>query len=256
MTLIEVLVSMTILLMAFMILFNLFHACLRYNSRLENRVLASVIAGKTVEEIRNWAWTESSGLYNFDSDWHSYSGLCRADAEHPGYQVRVVVRDMESLSPCVTIEDGFPEQRTLSSSLKKVKVTVSWDPLDSARQFDLYSVIREPPRTFDRITIGAAIPLPPELAPNETAKFIASAWDTGGRELADLFFKWYVHPIDGNGTLTYESRDGKRATFCNKVMLPDGSWGYSGGSCKVYAQARYRGVTKIEYSQEIRLATP
>jgi prepilin-type N-terminal cleavage/methylation domain-containing protein len=257
-TLVETMISLTILLVACLLVFNLFHASLRYSSRVESQVLASIIAGKIMEEVRSWAWTDPGTGYNFHSSWSTWSGVAGTDDEHPEYHVRVDVRDAVFRSPCSTLEAPHYVERILLTSAKKVKVTVWWDENHPDRNVSTTTIIREPPKAFQAgtVTVAPSSPIPNPLPMNSSVSFTAAARDSGGNIMNDIFFKWYVEPIDGNGTMTAEARDGSTATFTNKVLLPDGTWGHTGGTCKVKARAVYRGIEKWGSSAVIHLGGP
>ncbi len=81
--------------------------------------------------------------------------------------------------------------------------------------------------------------------------FVARAYDSDNQEIKDLFFRWYVEPLDGHGTLTAQKRDGTGATFTNVYTDKDGDKRYTGGTCRVKARTVYQGEEKWGVSAAI-----
>jgi Tfp pilus assembly protein PilV len=259
-TLHETMVAIVILMIAFMLVFNLLHTSLRYGRRVESQIFASIIAEKKMEEIRDWATQKSGTQYNFESNWSYYSGSVQADSGFPEYKVSVSVRDALLLSPCDAVEAASPgSARRLSGSAKKVKVTVSWDSSDPTKGISILSLIREPPRTFATMTVASVSAIPNPLSRDASVQFSAKARDNNGNVINDMILVWYVEPMTGNGTVE-QSSDGSTATFCNHIRMADGSWGHSpenppgnNPKCKVKARAVYCGVEHWAESAEITL---
>jgi hypothetical protein len=229
---------MVILVIAFLLVFSLFQASIRYSNRIETQAMASLIAEKKIEEVRDWAKLKTGTAYNYDTEWSPYSGIVKADTDYPEYQVKVEVRGFLLTSPCASFETAYPgEEKKLYSSSKKVKVTVTCDPDHPDRQVSLTTLIREPRRTFSSMTVTPVVStIPNPLPKDSTVDFMVTVKDANGNEIKDLFYRWYIEPYTnngalepGNGTITYQARHEGRSTFANKVRLPNGTWGYTGG---------------------------
>lgn len=254
-TLIETLISMVVLTIAFMLVFTLFQGALRYSSWIETRNTATAVAERKIEEIRGWAWTKPGTLYNFDSNWSIYSAVSAADSEYPEFTVRCDARGTSLFSPSKSFEESYSTQKKLiASSAMKVKVTVSWDQSAQTKQISLVSLVREPPRGFSSMQIvPIAAPHPSPLSKGASVQFTANAYEADGTTLLkDIFFLWYVNPATGNGTIE-QDHTGSVATFYNKVRLYDGSTGYTGGACTVKARTVYYGVEYWAESATITL---
>lgn len=260
-TLVETLVAMTILLVAFMLVFNLFHATLRYGSMVEKQVFASVIATRKLEEIRKWSGTHLTQGYNYDTDWSYYSGVSSPDTENPDYTVKVAVRNASLRSPSTAYEASNPsDQKGLGSSCRKVKVTVSWDPLNPSKSLSLTSLVKDPVRTLrasNPLVVTPKTSIAGSLVRDGEFSFSADIYDADNLPVKDALFMWYAYPMDGNGTVT-QARNGSLAAIYNFVYAPDPVLGtirkYTGGTCKVMVRAVYAGVEKTAYSDTITLA--
>jgi Tfp pilus assembly protein PilV len=275
-SIIETMIAMVVLVGAFMLVFTLFHASLRYTNRVEKRVFASIIAEKKLEEIRSWASKKAAVGYNYDSDWSTYSGACGPDPGNPEYIVSVTARNSSIDSPSRSFEAllALPEKKRLHSAVKKVRVSVAWDPHDPAKSLSFTTLVKEPVRSFrnprftidnsrspatDPIVVSAAS-IPDPLPRDGTVSFTALAYDSENNVICDLFFLWYVQPITdpatgvaGNATIT-QAHNGSSATLVNKVILPGGAVGYTGGKCLVKARAVYGGIEQWGSSEVINLA--
>jgi Tfp pilus assembly protein PilV len=263
-TLVETLVSMTVLIIAFLLVFNLFHASLRYGSDIEKQVFASVIATKKIEDIRKWSSTRAAGRYNFNSDWSAYSGVTGADHENPEYRVAVEVRDVSLESPSSALETAHAasDRRRLTSSAKKVRVTVSWEARNATKTLSVVSFVKEPIRSLRASNPVVVTPLSviPATVPRDgVVDFAADAYDTDDLVIDDVKFAWYVDPADGNGSVT-PSHDGRTGVFANYVEVPNPSPPpaatrlYTGGACRVKARIVYAGVEQWGTSSPINLA--
>ncbi len=260
MSLVETLMAMVLLVFAFMLVFTLFHASLRYGLHVQQRVFASTIAARKMDEIRRWAWTKAPTGWNFHSDWTDVSGVTAPDAEHAGFYTSVDALDATLDTPGSFFESGYPlaERRRLTASVQKVRIRVYWDapPLDERRSLLLVSLVREPPRAFrevDPIVITAAVSIPDPLPQDGTVSLSARAYDAENQQIPDVFFRWYVEPKTGQGTITSEDRDGKNAVFCNKYRLITGAWTHTGGTCRVKVRAVCMGVEKWALTDIINL---
>ncbi|MEW6283748.1 MAG: hypothetical protein AB1758_34370 [Candidatus Eremiobacterota bacterium] len=250
-TLAEAVLASFILLAGFLVLFNLFHAALRYGTWVEHQSLATLVAEKTLDELRAWSQDSSGGGFNYDGSWSTYDGVTFTDPDYPEFQVTVQVqpgtRPLDV--PSSTLEAPHaPDLRRMPSAVIPVEVEVRWDPLDPTRNVRLVSYIGEPPRRFRAtnplvVTPVGGVPNPvPRDAP---VGFQVRAFDAQDRELENTMFTWAVVPVGtgptgvpGNGTLVPGTRNGRSVTFQNRYQNPSGAWIHTGGECVVRVQAR------------------
>jgi hypothetical protein len=251
-TLIEVIVSIAIIVMAFFIFINIFHASLRYNSWVEQQFKATEVARRWLEKVR----TEAG--YDFEKTWAVYSGLATHDPEHLGLSVRIDARDDVLYSPSSAFEKPLDAvlERRLDKSVKKVRVVVGWDPLDASRSVSLYSLVSEPARHPLRIEverIGGSRRSP--LRRDDFMIFAARAVEVGeNTEVQDLFYHWYVVP--GTGYASVEpARDGRTARFINRIPLRAGGFGYEEGTCRILVRAVYQGIEYTGESRSLRVGS-
>lgn len=258
-TLVETVISLFILVVAFGLVATLFHTAMRYSSRVEKQTVAVTVARRKMVEIRRWAREVSGGIYNFDTDWSAWNGVTAADAEQPDMEVTTHVVEQELYSPSSGLEAPYPEERrrTLGTSAKKLRIQVAWNPTSPSNRLTLVTLIPDPGRAFrtsNPLVVQTEGALASPLPRDATATFTVQGFSTDDKPLADLFFKWYVEPMTGNGTITDEARDGSRVTFANKVRLPNGAWTWTGGRCRLRVRAVYRGDERWADSPVMELA--
>ena len=212
-TLIEVLIAMTVVLVVCLVIFNLFHASLRYSSKINEESMAALIAEKKIEEIRIWAYRFDKDLkiYNFQTDWTTYSPYVGLDPDDQKFRVSVKVKkggpyydrqnDESSLYyPCTASEINLDYQRKMTNSMARVQVTVSWD--NNRKQFTTITCIAEPTRRLARVDVtnlsGSS-----DVPSDGTRIYKARGFDQYNNELKDITFKWSVIPSTGNGEIIY-----------------------------------------------------
>jgi len=209
-TLIEVLVSMTILLIVCLVIFNMFHAALKYSGHIKSELIASVIADKKIEEIRAWAYKfdNTQKEYNFNLDWSGYSPYVGTDPLNPKFEVSTKVRrggpyynplpidDTSLYFPSTGTEKDQEFKRIMNNSMVRVQVKVSWD--DKKRSFTTVTCIAEPTRQLSAITITPISVNNPVLK-DEINVYEAQGYDQYNKKIYDLVYKWYVYPKTGNG---------------------------------------------------------
>lgn len=242
MSIMEVLFAMYFLTLTVLAVLNLYQAALQGSAKTDQRMIATAIADKQLARLR--AYATDSG--NF-ADWTSIDGVSQPDDEYPDYTVTTESEPYTQYSPCSALEGDWPveKQRTMTASVRKVRVTVQWSPSPSNR-VRLTTLIAGPPRELDSVSIEAgSVPDPVER--DGTAEFTATGLDGSGDPIPDLFFEWWVLPGTGNGTLNV-TRTGANCTFQHRYEVPETTPIYYplGSSCEVEVRGRYRGQEKTD----------
>lgn len=255
-TLTETVISTFLLLIGFLVIARLFHSSLHHQARLDSATLSTLVAERALEGAQEWLRTGS----NFEIAETIYNPVTFTDQ---GFQVEVeVAAAVPVASPCTELENNYPvgQRRQLLSSYKPIQVRATFD----GQTLVLDSMVGEPPREVQAVlpvAVGASAPIPVPVPKNSSIEFSAQLIDTAGFPIPDVLFSWNVQPINGNGTLEGLTRDGYQRTFRHRMMLYDGTWGFSPGigpgplpsRCKVTATALYRGIEHSGDSAEIQL---
>ncbi len=256
-TLVEALISIFLIIASFLIVATLFHTGLRYVHRIEARNLAVLLAERRIEEMRTHARNRTGTEYGF-ANFSTFTGVA-TDPDFPGYEVSASVKDLTVFSPSEGYEPTSGT-RTLSRSMKQVRVTVTWD--QGTSNLSLITLIGEPaasaspPRRFRNnnpiVVTPTAPPIPPLVAHDQDVPFRVVDYDQFDQPIEDLFFQWYIQPGDGNAT-TFQSTDGKTAFMRNVINIPAQPPAYSGGQVVVVARAVFRGQEAFGYSPPVAL---
>lgn len=234
-SLIETLIAFFILISAFAVFFRLYHGALDSSQRTERRIRAANVAQRQMAKLRAWSAEKSAGAYGFD-DWSTWVDTTFPDEEYPEYQVRIQTAFVPLTTPCTQLLTGATPL-TMQRSTRKVQMTVSWDGGD----LTLGTLICDPTRQLrdtDPVEVDADTPGP--VARDGLVNLEARVFDSDGREIPDIISRWYVRPITGSGLMVGEGK-GATAVFINASERFDGSLTYTGGTCAVVAEARYRG---------------
>lgn len=273
-TLAETVISLFILVAAFVVISALLHSGMRWQGRIEQRTLAAQLAKKRLAELRAWARTHIAGNnYNYDGGQGDWEGaLPTTDPDYPGLQVTIKVFDRTLFSPNSTIEapwEAIGIARKMTRSAKTVKVTVA-DPADSGSPVTLVSLICDPTRDLGDLVLDyvePAAPLPPSgnvfsPDPGSWVDLSVRAVAPDGTPIHDLFFDWYTVPLGGNGT-TLPSRDGRTCRMINGVRTgwPPGVFGALGttntsGQVVVAVHGQYRGQGQPPQDYDVAVGSP
>ena len=239
-SLIETLIALFIITFAVLEMAALFHSALEGSKRASQVSLASTIASKRMAEVIYWA-----GDGNNFSNWTSIDGAEGPDTQFPDFLVRSDSEMSTQYSPCSLTELQFPlgQQRLLSSSLRKVRVRVTWAPSGPRDKIELFSLVGAPAPILDQIKINETIPSPVGSF-GTSLPLTAEGLDPLGRPIADLFFAWTLSPGTGNAELT-EGRDGRSSQLRNQVYNPvTSAYEVAPGSAKLRLGCSLRGVKK------------
>lgn len=255
-TLLEAIISIFVLMVAVLMAVTLLHNSLRYQRLAKYRVEAAALAERTLDEVRAWAWQNSSGSYNYLGSWASYQNVVRTVNN---YRVKIDAspNSVQLASPSRSMESVFGARaRTMSSSVVPVRVRVEWDPPSTSNAVVLLTYVGEPPAAVASPLLitqtAGANPLPR----NGTADYSVEARDTSGNIIQDVSFQWFVQPTGANpgmGTMfppfgpqftppvAPTARHGRTARLRHTVRLEDGSWDWSPGSIQVRVRTRIHG---------------
>ncbi|MCL5773827.1 MAG: prepilin-type N-terminal cleavage/methylation domain-containing protein [Firmicutes bacterium] len=250
-TLLEILVAMAILVTTTLIVLRMIDFACASSAVINKSVLATIIAEKKVEEIRNWACSRADGTrYNFYAgNWSLYNGTLAADLEHPDFTVKAENFRQFSYSPASNLTSPFE----LKDSVRKVQVKVSWEQGGANKSITLVTYIGEPLRLPAKVEVtpsGAQT-----VNAGEQISFSAQAYDANNEAIPDMVYKWYVVPETSNGTVIIDPADSSKSVFQARYQQADGTWRDSpAGNCKVSVRVR-RGERNEDwgYSGEIQI---
>jgi type II secretory pathway pseudopilin PulG len=237
-TLVEIIVSITVLFIGFYFTFRMLSEGVRYSGGAGKEAYAALLARNKMEEMRAWAYRQTGGRYNFNDDvWTPYDGKKESAGED--FELRTLTVWKELYSPCTSLTETL--DRKMSKSFRSAKVEV-WYTRGLAHQkgFTLVTLIGEPRRLPETLTVTV---VPSTLNKDKSAECNVEAVDGNGNPINDLTYKWYVLPATGNGTIKYLG-NGEKADFYNYVCTYYGSPLCAGGSigsetyCHVMARAK------------------
>jgi type II secretory pathway pseudopilin PulG len=242
-SLLEVLISLFVLLSAFVIVLSLFMRSAQYQVQVESKVMSVAFAETLLDDIRDWA----SDYDNYSSDWSAWSNATLP--EYPACSASVVVVTPSVANACSQLEQGKPaaEQLAMADSFRDLTMVVRYD---GAEQFRTTLRLAEPARRVAEVKVEAATA---SLLQNQTTDLQASLLDSASRPIKDVTFRWTVEPLGGNGTATAFSPDTARATLRHVFVGQDGVSRFVPGPCRARAVARYRGREYEGYSSSVVL---
>lgn len=244
-SLVESIFASLLLLVAMLLVFQVFHFGTRYFQWVEQKTQALALAEKRLTEIRLWARSHN-GWTGFPNG---------PDPTMPEYTIQVTLSPTTLASMSKELDSAFPEKRELTQTAKLVQVKVDW-PRGSVELNSL--VVDRGNRGWNSsspITISGSIP-PTLNGGNPGVTLTATATDASGATLDDVFFRWYILPE--GATPAYAtikpSRDGRTAVLTNSARDGSGTVSASTGQCRVYAQAVYNGQEATGQTGLVNLA--
>ena len=239
-SLVETLIALFIITFAVLEMAALFHSALEGSKRAAKISLASTIASRRMSEILYWA--DDSGHF---ANWVSIDGAQGPDSQFPDFLVRSDSEFVTQYSPCSLTELRFPvgQQRVLSSSLRKVRVRVTWGPFGPRDRTDLISMVGAPAPALAQVALNGSIPVPVRPL-GKTVPLTARGLDPDGTTIPDLFFSWNLSPGSGNAELV-NGRDGQSTQLKNQVYNPvTSSYELAPGSAILRVGCRLKGVNR------------
>ncbi|MFN8610731.1 MAG: prepilin-type N-terminal cleavage/methylation domain-containing protein [Vulcanimicrobiota bacterium] len=239
-TLVECLVAIFIITFAILIMAALFRSALDGARRANKVALATTIANKRMAQIVY----DAQDPLQF-ANWSALDGSPFQDPQFGDFKVTTNSEFETQYSPCSQAELNYPaaQQRKLSSSLRKVRVQVSWsnNPRDVVT---LINLVGAPPLNLTSVGISESIPDP--INPAATQSLTVYGHDAGGGVIPDLFYEWTLAAETGNGELVV-SRDGRSASLTNRIYDQDLGYITAPGSAEL--QLRSHLATKSAASQ-------
>ena len=246
-TLAEAILAVFVLMSGVVVLTRLFHTSIRYQTLVDDQLLAAMMAERQLEQIRGWS-RQVHGCPGGTQDFADWSGCPGAsaptpDGEFPAFTVEVQHQAQVIYSPCSLFEDLYPasEQRRISSSVRRVLIRVSWGESSEYRVVSLVALPTGEPGPVTVNVSGAT-----SVNRNDTRNATVSARNADNRDLPDLFYVQLVAPFagnDGGGFAALDpDRDGRSGAM-RHCIYDTGSTpvGYGIGQCTLRALARYRG---------------
>lgn len=237
-TLVECLVAIFIITFAILIMAALFRSALDAARRANKVALATTIASKRMAQIVY----DAQDPLQF-ANWSALDGSPFQDSQFPDFKVTTASEFETQYSPCSQTELGYPvaQQRRLTSSLRKVRVQVSWSssPRDSV---SLINLIGAPTLELSSVGLNESIPDPMLAISNQSLTVYAH--DSTGANIPDLFYDWRLDPETGNGELVV-SRDGRSATVTNRIYDQDLGYITAPGSAQLELRAQLGGLAQF-----------
>ncbi len=251
-SLIEIVTSMTILFIGCFFVFRMFLAAVHYSGTISNEVIACILAQRRIEEIRGWAYRDTTGSSNFTTgDWSIFNSST-TDPIHAQFNIRTDVSRQPLISPSSSLQPG----KFFEHSAMCVKVEVSWRSGVLPKNVTLITIIGEPYRKPDYITLDSDKATPITLGANQKVKFTAKGFDNNNREINDITFHWSVLPVTANGTVTPLDNFRKDLDFKNSVNLINGGTSATNGVCRVNAILFVGGKVINQPSEIMHLTNP
>lgn len=244
-SLLETLLSLFVLLSAFVIVMSLFIRSSDYLVNVERKVMAVTFGETVLEDLRAWAKDYS----NYSSDWSAKADVTLL--EFPGFKARVSAAHPVVPSPCGYLELSKPaaEQTLMQNSFRDLTLVVSFE---GSAQLSLQTRLAEPARAVREVSIRE-VSGGSSLSPGGEATYQASLLDTSGQEIDDVSFRWTVEPISGNGSAITQEPDTSLGVVKHAYVGNDGVSRFVPGSCRLRAVARYRAVEYVGLSSQVEL---
>ena len=269
-TLAESVITIFILVTGFLLMTRLFHAALQYQSLVESRLLAVLIAERQVEIIRNWSFQRHGpdGTVPF-IDWSGCPGVPGPAPvpEYPSFTMNVTTSARPLPVPCSLFEGVYPpaERKIINESAREVLVNVTYG---SGRSHVLWTLVSmptldpKPPAPFKAdVNPSGAGSL--SISPNGVITATVLARDAKNRPINDLMYLWTLRPEPGDsggGDGTIEAhRDGRRAAISNRIYdasTPPNIVSWGPGRCAGVPTAIYRGKVVQGASSVLEMLPP
>lgn len=255
----ECIISIFLIIAGILIMANLFHSALRYQTMVTERVTAATLAERQMERIRGWSQQmhkSPSGTADFDNaSWASCpgAGAASSDPLYPGYAISVVTAAQPLYSPCSQFElkNNQPQPRKINTAARRVDVYVRWG---ANREFVVSSIVALPtgePKAAGAVQVSNV----GNIAIDGSKTTSASLTNADNRTVPDVFFDWeinssskrsgYLNPVGPGVGTAAPDRDGRSALIANFVYAtspPDPSkTGWAPGDTLFVATTRYRG---------------
>ena len=186
----EVVISLFLLSFVALIVLSMTQTGFLHQKRNQELARASLLASKTIAEIRLWA----QDIGNFQSDWSTYNTTLTYP-EFPNHQVevRALAAGRPLHSPSNELESQWESDprgtRDLPRAVVPVEITVKWSGNDRDT-FRILTYVAEPQRDVTGATYAITGPTPDSIGMNQSTKYAISVNDASGRPLQNLLFTW------------------------------------------------------------------
>ncbi len=208
-SLMETIIALFLITVGVLEVAGVFQSAFNSRQRAANTALATAIATKRIAQIRQQATTPTTF-----SNWSGIDGTAN-DTEFPDFAVTTSSEWVIQYSPCSLSEKRYtPNERTMSRSLRKVTVGVSWDASKPSSRVEMSALVGAPKLGF--ASLGIVESLPTTLSWGRSTTLTAVARDAGGNEMPDLFYNWEVIPSSGNANIS-SNRSGRTATLLHNL---------------------------------------
>lgn len=274
-SLLEAIIASFLLVSAFLVVINLFHAGLGHSVNVEKEQAACLLANRYLEGMRLWSESLSGTAYNYETLAAVYDGRSETIDDYTRFQVNTRVTAVTLYSACSNFEStvgalnlttNFPmgtrQLPAANNSTQSVRVSVSWDGAGQPLVLNTYLCRPIPnPRAVNPVVVSVQASTPyvagsgtllPHGDTGNGLNLTATAFDGNNNPLRDIFFEWTVVPTSGDASLL-QSRDGSVANLTN-VIRPSGTPKFTGGRVTVVAQAKIHGVNVTGSFGPIELA--
>ena len=247
-SLVEAILASFMLLTAIIMSVAVFDSSLQAEASNERRIIASMVAESALAELRDAVNTNMTAARS------TYDGRTWTLPEYSGFEISCRVGEAKLAVPCTVLETQYdqdavfpqPTGRYLDASSIKADITVTWaegrnqsititeyvTSFAAAGDFDLKLLLPDgSPAT------GATVVT---IAKDDIQDFSVRAM-SGGQEVQDIQFSWYVQALTGFGSIYTVSRDGKLCQYQNAYRNFDDKIKYSPGACFLVVTAEYQG---------------
>lgn len=168
------------------------------------------------------------------------------DPQLVDFRYQIQVQSWSRFSPCSAVELAqLPaNRRELADIGHEIKVTVSWSPYQNRHRASAYGVVLKPLPEIDQLVMTADASNSSPFSRDEVARFRVEARTDTNQPVPGIFFRWYMLPLTGNGSVRALTRDGREGEFThlyNNPYLTSPVYFPSGSQCQVEARAIFNG---------------
>jgi Tfp pilus assembly protein PilV len=248
-SLVEAVLASFLLLTALAMSVYVFDSSLQAEANNEKRVAAALVAESALAEIRQQANTNFNQV---KTSFHNKTWTLPGYAE---FVIRAKIDNTELAVPCTELESQYdpaatfpnPSGRYLSDSALKAEVEITWGTSGRDRITVTENVVNFAKATNFNVDVilpdgtAATGSTVLNLAQDATEQFTARA-RSGGQNVKDIQFTWYVQPVTGFGSLLHVSRDGEEAEYINAYRNFKNKWKHEPGDCFLVVRATYQGL--------------
>lgn len=232
-SLVETILAVFILVIAVSFSALSFHRSMQYQGSIQRKAQSVAFSELVLDQVREWA----NDPAHFTGSWAGWASV--SNSAYPGFEARITAIDQTLVAPATQLSLAVaPANRQLmTNSMKNLEVTIFYS---GRTESQFQALIGEPERLAARVTVTPVVGIPDPLGRDSTVEFRASALDSAGNSIPDVFFQWTSNPLSGNGTVVATGR-GQTANLVNAYQAIDGVTRYTGGQVSVRALCIVRG---------------